>query len=100
MNVSELSNEALNKLLAITLELTTEEHFLSFYRNGEFKFCTSWDLLMPHVINHGINFSQTTALGIRTGNMYAHDIHGDFEAMRCEEPQRALAECLLLVLKK
>jgi hypothetical protein len=53
---------------------------------------------MPLVIAYGINFSQSTMSGIRTGNMYADDIHNQFHTMACENPQRALAECLLLVL--
>jgi hypothetical protein len=99
MNVDELSTEALNKQLAIQLTLTNEENFSPLYQNGEFNFCESWDLLMPHVINHGINIYQTSCLGLKTGNLYASNIHGDFKVMKCEDPQRAIAECLLLILE-
>ena len=98
--IESFSDEAINKKLAVALGLAKNGKVLSFYQKPAFDFCASWDLLMPYVINHGIDFSQTTALGFRTGNMYASDCLGGIKVMKCEDPQRALAECLLLVLNK
>lgn len=99
-SVRDLSNEELNKKLAITVGLAKKGKVLDFYQKPIYAFCSNWDLLMPYVVNHGIDFFQSTTLNIRTGNMYASDVHREFEVMKCEDPQRALAECLLLVLQK
>jgi hypothetical protein len=95
----ELTNKEINLKIA---ELSGEYSEGYFDKNPQNvpDFMSDWNLLMPLAINHGINFYQSTMLGIRTGNMYAFDTKKNFEVMRCNDPSRAIAECLVLVLKK
>ncbi len=96
---NELTDQELNLCIAESSGEYSEGYFDKNPKNVP-DFLRDWNLLMPLAINHGINFSQSTMLGVRTGNMYATDINQTFEVMSCENPQRALAECLLLVLQK
>jgi hypothetical protein len=96
--ISELTDQEINLNIAESSGEYSEGYFDKNPKNVP-DFIGDWNLLMPLAINHGINFFQSTMLGIRTGNMYASDIHQTFEVMKCENPQRALAECLLSVLQ-
>lgn len=96
---SELTDQELNLCIAESSGEYSDGYFDNNPKNVP-DFIGDWNLLIPLAINNGINFFQSTMLGIRTGNMYAIDIHQEFEVMKCENPQRAIAECLLLVLQK
>jgi hypothetical protein len=96
---SELTNQELNLCIAESSGEYSEGYFDKNPKNVP-DFIGDWNLLMPLVIDHGINFCQSTMFGIRTGNMYVTAINQPFQVMKCEDPQRALAECLLLVLQK
>jgi len=96
---SELTDYELNLHIAESSGEYSEGYFDKNPKNVP-DFIGDWNLLMPLVVNHGINFYQSSMLGIRTGNMYAYDLLQEIETMYCQNPQRALAECLLLVLNK
>jgi hypothetical protein len=98
-HVNELTDQELELEIAKKSGEYSEGYFDKNPQNVP-SYTSDWKVLMPLAVNYGINFHQTTALGIRTGNMYAQDILGEFETMCCENPQRAIAECLLLVMRK
>jgi hypothetical protein len=95
----ELTDQELNLCIAESSGEYSDGYFDKNPKNVP-DFIGDWNLLMPLAIVLGVNFFQSTMFGIRTGNMYASDIHQEFEVMKCENPQRAIAECLLLVLQK
>lgn len=98
-DVNELTDQEINLEIAKKSGDYSEGYFDKNPDNAP-SYTSDWNELMPLAVNYGINFYQTTMLGLRTGNMYAQDIHGEFETMKYENPQRALAECLLLVMRK
>ncbi len=55
--------------------------------------------LMPLIFENRICLNHSRCLGLSTGNVYASDMHGAHEVMKFEDPPRALAECLLRVLR-
>ena len=95
----ELSDHALNLKIAESSGDYSEGYFDKNPQNVP-DFTGDWNLLMPLVTTHGIGFFQSTSRGTATGNMYAVDLHKTIEIMTCNNPQRALAECLLLTLNK
>jgi hypothetical protein len=97
--IKELSNYDINLKIAESSREYSEGYFEKNPKNAP-NFIGDWNLLMPLAITHGISFYQSTMLGTATGNMYTADLHKTIEIMTCDNPQRAIAECLLLVLNQ
>lgn len=97
--IKDMTNEELSLAIAKASGDYSEGYLDRNPQNAP-NYIEDMNALMPLVFNHGINFYQSTSLGLRTGNMYAHDCFDKHEVMKCEAPARALAECLLLVLQE
>ena len=95
--ISQLSNEELNKTLAILTGLAKGGKVLSFYQKPSYDFCGNWALLMPLVVKHEI--LEQYAIYKEKDGCHMHSGKGAKFHVIASDPQRALAESLLLHLQ-
>lgn len=92
----KLSDEELNQKLSVQLGLAKNGKVLSFYQKPMFDFCGNWSLLMPHIVEHLI-LEQYIFYKEKDG-CHMHSGKGSKFHVIAENPQRALAESLLMHL--
>lgn len=88
-----MSNEELNKKLAILFGLAKAGKILSFYQRPMYDFCGNWGLLMPLVVKHEI--LEHYIFFKEEDGCHMHSGKGAKFHVIASDTQRALAESLL-----